>query len=115
MPRVQISIKLDEDVLRRVDEAAEVLEYTRTKFIERAVKRALDNLDSIFEEMEEDSHLTAMALDFLASKKSFMKGVGRLMASEMTPEQLEEGLDSYPKLRAEADRRKAAKKKGGKR
>ena len=113
MARSQISIKLDVTTLERVDEAATVLGYTRTAFIERAVNRALENLDGVLEEMEADSPLTAAILDALASKKRLALAVTRAVAKHVPVEQLATGLEAYPKLREEAARRKAARKKGG--
>ncbi len=112
MPRSQISIKLDEDTLRRVDEAVEILGETRTAYIERAVLYALDNLDSMIEEMERESPLTAAILDNITGNKKLLRTVARLLASEMPPEKVDDRSDELKKIRAEADRRKAAKKKG---
>lgn len=110
MARTQISIKLEADTLRRVDEAAELLGETRTGFIERAVNRALENLEGVIEEMERDSPVTAAILDALASNRKLATAIVRLVEKELSREELEQGLDNYPKLRAEAKRRKGAKK-----
>ncbi len=74
MPRAQISIKLDQAALQRVDEAAKLLECTRTTFIERACERALNKLDASIEEMERESPITAAVLDAIGSNKKVMMG-----------------------------------------
>ncbi len=116
MRRAQISIKLDQGTLRRVDEAAELLECTRTAFIERACERALNNLDATVEELERESPITAAVLDAIASNKKVMVALSKVIAQEMTEEQVAESVELLPRLRAEANRRQSVQKrrrKGG--
>ncbi len=111
MPKIQISMKLDADMLVRVDEAAKWLGMSRSAFMQRSLQRTVDNLDAVVEEMSADSPVTAAILDALTSNKKLAIAITKAVASEVPREQIEAGLERYPKLRAEAKRRKAAKKK----
>ena len=111
MPKNPVSMKIDSDLLKQVDEAAAWLGMNRSAFIERSLIRTVDNLDAVVEEMSADSPLTAAVLDALASNQKLAMAITKVVAREMSPEQFKSGLDQYPKLRAEAKRRKTAKKK----
>lgn len=104
-------MKLDEDMLVRVDEAAEWLGMSRSAFMERSLRRTVDNLEAVVEEMSADSDFTAGILDAIVSNQKLAMAITKVVAREMPPELIKSGLDQYPKLRAEAKRRKTAKKK----
>jgi predicted transcriptional regulator len=110
MPRAQISIKLEQETLKRVDEAAEILDYTRTGFIERAVNLSLNNLDTMVDEMEQESPITAVILDAITTNPKIALALSKVFARGMTPEQIETTTRNLPKMRTEANRRKTAKK-----
>lgn len=118
MARIQISIKLDEDLLRRVDEAAEYLKMTRTALIEHAVDRRLKELDGLLDDMASEGSISAKIFDRLSSNETLLHAISRVVASHLDKEDIKAMVERGPVLREEANRRKESKraaKRGGKR
>lgn len=109
-PRIQISIKLDESTLQRVDEVAKLFGMTRTAFIERACLKTLEDQEALLEEMEGESAVTAAVMDAAMNNKMFRRAVMKLAASHISDEEIEARHGSFKMLRNEARRRKASKK-----
>jgi len=113
MPKEQISIKLDSDTLVSADKAAETLGLSRSALIERAIERYLANFDSMVEEMSHDNIVTAAVMDRIAGDAKLLSVISKAMGKHLDDATIKFNVDLQPRLRAEADRRKLERKKGG--
>lgn len=110
MPKEQISIKLDGDLLARADEAARAMGWSRSAFIERAIERSLDNFDALVEEMSRENPLTVAIMDRIVSDPKILKAVAGALGAQMDTKTADLNAQVQPLLRAEAERRKSVRK-----
>jgi len=107
MPRSQISIKLDSNLLAEVDQFAEDIGVTRTSIIEQCIKNELPR-------QEENYKLLANPLVRTLHEKVTSPSVLRLLAklaqSDMTDEEIEEIVNKGPRQREAAKKRATASK-----
>ena len=75
MPRTQISIKLDEDLLSRIDDLAEAKGISRTAVIETAINNDLPEQESFQRSLENP---VLRALHKQMSKPAFLRAIALL-------------------------------------
>jgi len=107
MVRTQISIKLDSDLLKRIDKLATDVGITRTAVIEQAIKNDLPEQESFHKSLENP-------LVRAAHKKLTSPSVLRLLAmlgqTNMSDEEIMEIVEKGPRQRDAAKDRRADKK-----
>ena len=107
MPRIQISIKLDEDLLARVDQLAEATGTNRTAVIEQAVKNDLPEQEAFQQSLENP---TIRALHKQITRPALLRAIAMLANERMTDEDLAEVVERAPRQRAAVERRVAERK-----
>jgi len=111
MARTQISIKLDSDLLDRIDRLAEAADVTRTLVIEQAIKNDLPEQEAFQKSMESPA---MRAIHKQITKPAVLRVLAKLANEEMSDEQLSEILKKTPRQR-ETGKRRQAKRKASKR
>jgi predicted DNA-binding protein len=106
MPRIQISIKLDEDVLARLDRLAEDTGYSRTAIIEQAVKADLPEREAFQRSLENPILRT---IHKRVTTPSVLRAIAALANEDMTDEDLADILQHAPKRRESGKRRQEDK------
>lgn len=112
MPRTQISIKLDEALLVRVDQLAEAAGTNRTAVIEQAVKNDLPEQEAFQRSLENPA---VRAIHEQITRPAVLQLLARLANERMSDEELAEVLQKAPRQREAAERRVVARKAGGRR
>lgn len=107
MARTQISIKLDSDLLERIDKLAEDVGITRTAIIEQAVKNDLPEQESFHKSLE--NPLMRGIHETLSSPK-VLRLLARLSNGEITDEEISNIMEKGPRQRDAARARAATKK-----
>lgn len=107
MPRIQISIKLESDLLARVDQLAVDIGVTRTEVIERAIINDLPEQESFHRSLENP---VMRGIHEAVTKPSVLRILAKLTQNEITDEDIERVLKRAPEQRAAARSRVAKKK-----
>lgn len=107
MPRVQISIKLDEDLLARVDRLAEDTGYTRTAIIEQAVKADLPEREAFQRSLENP---ILRAIHKRITTPSVLRAIAAIADEDMTDDDLADILEHAPTRRESGKRRQVEKR-----
>ena len=110
MARTQISIKLDEDLLARVDRLAEAAGTNRTAVIEQAVKNDLPRQEDFQRSLENP---ILRAIHKRITTPAMLRAIAKLANEEMSEEVLAELLEKAPRQREAAERRVADRKGKG--
>lgn len=107
MAKTQISIKLDSDLLERIDKLAEDVGITRTAIIEQAVQNDLPEQESFHKSLE--NPLMRGIHETLSSPK-VLRLLARLSNGEITDEEIANIMQNAPRQRDAARARAATKK-----
>jgi metal-responsive CopG/Arc/MetJ family transcriptional regulator len=107
MPRIQISIKLDEDLLARVDRVAEETGYSRTAIIEQAVKADLPEREAFQRSLENP---VLRVIHKRLTTPAVMRAIAVLANEEMTDEDIADILEHAPTRRESGKRRQEEKR-----
>jgi len=109
MSRTQISIKLDTDLLARIDKLAEDINVTRTAIIEQAIKNDLPEQESFHKSLENP---VIRGLHEKLTSPSVLRLLAKLAHTDMSDEQITEIIEKGPRQRDAARSRATSKKKG---
>jgi len=104
MPRTQISIKLDQDLLTRVDELAEAVGSNRTAVIEQAVKNDLPEQEAFYKSLENPAIRT---LHKQLSNPRVLRAIAKIADLGITDDDIEAIAEKGPRQRAAAKSRSA--------
>ena len=107
MPRTQISIKLDSDLLARVDQLAEDVGVTRTAIIEQAVKNDLPEQETFHQSLENP---IIRGIHEKLSSPAVLRTLAKLAREDMSDEEIEEIVSKGPRQRDAAKKRAHTKK-----
>jgi len=111
MSRTQISIKLDTDLLERIDKLAEDINVTRTAIIEQAIKNDLPEQESFHKSLENP---IINAMHEKLTSPTVMRLLAKLAHTDMTDDEIEEIVNKGPRQRDAAKKRAESKKKAKK-
>ena len=102
MPRTQISIKLDEDLLTRVDQLAEAAGTNRTAVIEQAIKNDLPQQEDYQRSLENP---IVRAIHKQITTPRMLQAIAKIVNEDMTEEERAELLEKAARQRDAAERR----------
>lgn len=105
-PRTQISIKLDSDLLERIDKLASDVGITRTAVIEQAVKNDLPEQESFHKSLENP---VIRAMHEKLTSPAVLRTLAKLAQSDMSDEQITEIIEKGPHQRDAAKARREQK------
>lgn len=108
MAKTQISIKLDSDLLARIDKLASDVGITRTAVIEQAVKNDLPEQESFHKSLENP---VIRAMHEKLTSPGVLRMLAKLAQTDMSDEEITEIVEKGPRQR-EAARARRAEKKG---
>ncbi len=108
MARTQISIKLDEHLLARVDRLADDVGSTRTAVIEQAIKNDLPEQEAFHRSLENP---VVRAIHERITSPSVLRMLARLTDANLSDEEIERLIEKAPRQR-EAARNRQADRKG---
>jgi len=111
MARTQISIKLDSDLLERIDKLAEGIGATRTSVIEQAVKNDLPEQESFHKSLENP---IVRGIHEKVTSPAVLRLLARMTMQDMSDAEIEEIVEKGPRQR-DAARARATTKKQSKR
>jgi metal-responsive CopG/Arc/MetJ family transcriptional regulator len=111
MPRTQISIKLDTDLLKRIDQFASEVGVTRTAVIEKALKNDLPEQEAYYESLENP---IVRGIHQKLTSPTVLRALAKIAQQDMTDEEIREIVDKGPRQREAAKKRAATKKQGKK-
>ena len=109
-PRTQISIKLDTDLLERIDKLASDVGITRTAVIEQAVKNDLPEQESFHESLENP---VIRAMHEKLTSPAVLRTLAKLAQSDLTDQQVADIIERGPRQRDAAKARREEKKYKG--
>lgn len=109
MRKTQISIKLETDLLARVDKLADEVGASRTAIIERAVYADLPTQESFHRALENP---VVSAVHQRLSTPRMLKLIAALAREEISDEELQAALKRAPQDRQAAKNRREAKRGG---
>lgn len=104
MARTQISIKLDEDLLARIDQLAAEVGTTRTAVIEKAVENDLPQQEAFHKSLENP---VVRAIHERITSPGVLRLLARLADEPMTDDEINALVERAPAQRAAAKQRKA--------
>lgn len=107
MTRTQISIKLDTELLERIDKLASDIGSTRTAVIEQAVKNDLPEQESFHKSLENP---IINAMHEKLTSPSVLRLLAKLAHTDMSDEEISEIVDKGPRQRNAARQRRVEKK-----
>ena len=107
MARAQISIKLDEELLARVDQLAEDASVTRTAVIEQAIANDLPEQEAFYRSLENP---VIRAIHKKITTPGMLRVLAAIVNDDLTDEEIERITERAPKQREAAVRRKSQKK-----
>jgi metal-responsive CopG/Arc/MetJ family transcriptional regulator len=107
-PRTQISIKLDTDLLERIDKLASDVGISRTAVIEQAVKNDLPEQESFHKSLENP---VIRAMHEKLTSPGVLRMLAKLAQTDMSDEEISEIVEKGPRQR-DAARARRTKKKG---
>jgi len=110
MSRTQISIKLDSDLLARIDQLAEDINVTRTAIIEQAIKNDLPEQESFHQSLENP---LIRGIHEKLTSPTVLRALAKLTQQDMSDEEIDEVVNKGPRQR-EAAKKRVAKKKQSK-
>jgi len=102
-PRTQISIKLDTDLLERIDNLASEVGITRTAVIEQAVKNDLPEQESFHKSLENP---VIRAMHEKLTSPSVLRTLAKLAQTDLSDEQITEIIEKGPRQRDAARARR---------
>lgn len=108
MSRTQISIKLDDDLLKRVDQLAESTGTNRTAVIEMAIKNDLPEQEAFQESMENP---VIRAIHKQLTTPAMLQIIAKMASKDVSQEEIEEVLDKAPRQREAGKLRQVEKKR----
>ena len=111
MTRTQISIKLDTDLLERIDRLAESIGSTRTAIIEQAIKNDLPESERYYRSLENP---VVRSVHAVLTQPHILEALAKLTRQEMTPEEFANITEKAPVQRERARERSQAKRQAGK-
>jgi len=106
--RTQISIKLDTDLLERIDRLASDVDITRTAVIEQAIRNDLPEQEAFHKSLE--NPLIRQMHEKLTSP-SVLRLLSKLANTDMSDEEISAVVEKGPRQRDAARQRAASKKK----
>lgn len=109
MTRTQISIKLDEDLLARVDQLAEDAGVTRTSVIEQAVSNDLPEQEAFYKSLENP---IIRAIHKKITTPAMLRAFAAVVNDELTDEEIAKITERAPRQRESGKQRRARKKLG---
>lgn len=104
MPRTQISIKLEDDLLERIDRLAAAVGSTRTAVIEKAVQNDLPQQEAFHKSLENP---VVRAIHERITSPGVLRLLARLADESMTDDEINAIIDRAPAQREAAKQRKA--------
>jgi len=107
MPRAQISIKLDEDLLTRVDKLAKVIGTNRTAIIERAIKNDLPEQEAFERSM---ANPAVRAIHKQITRPGILQAIAKLVDHDLSAEQIDEIIEKAPRQRERGKHRQTEQK-----
>lgn len=107
MSRTQISIKLEDGLLERIDQLAESVGVTRTAVIEKALKDDLPQQEAFHRSLENP---VIRAIHAKLTSPTMLRLIGRLANDEFSDAEIEALAVRGPQQRAGAESRAAARK-----
>ena len=107
MPRTQISIKLDQDLLARVDQLAEAAGTNRTAVIEQAIKNDLPEQEAFQRSLENPA---IRAIHKQITRPGMLQLIAKLANEQLSEEELSQLVEKAPRQREAAERRVAERK-----
>lgn len=107
MPRTQISIKLDDDLLARVDRLAEDTGLTRTAIIEQAVKTDLPEQEAFQRSLENP---ILRAIHKRITTPGMLRAIAAIAQDDLTDEDIAGIIERAPIRRASGERKQADRK-----
>lgn len=111
MSRTQISIKLDTDLLEKIDQFAEDIGVTRTSIIEQCIKNELPRQEENYRQLENP---LVRAMHEKVTSPTVLRLLAKLAQTDMSDEEIDEIVNKAPRQREAAkkigDRKKQAKK-----
>ncbi|MFI4855560.1 MAG: ribbon-helix-helix protein, CopG family, partial [Phycisphaerales bacterium JB065] len=99
MPKTQISIKIDTDLLARVDKLAEEVGASRTAIIERAIHADLPGQEAFHRALENP---VVSAVHQRITTPRMLKLIAALAREELSDEELQAAVDRAPQDRQAA-------------
>lgn len=107
MSRTQISIKLDTELLKRIDQLATDVGVTRTAVIEKAVLNDLPEQESFHKSLENP---LIRGIHEKVTTPAVLRLLANMTMQDMSDEEINELVEKGPRQRDAARRRAAAKK-----
>lgn len=107
MSRIQISIKLNSDLLDRIDKLAKDVGVTRTAIIEQAVENDLPEQESFHKSLENP---LIRGIHEKITSPTVLRLLARLSSGEITDEEITNIMEKAPRQRDAARTRTAAKR-----
>lgn len=111
MPKSQISIKLDSELLDRIDELAEDIGSTRTALIESMINTELPEREAFHRSLENP---VVRAVHQQISRPAIIKAISVLVDRKLTDDDISALIENAP-VHREAGKRRQERKKQGKR
>lgn len=109
MPRTQISIKLDNDLLARIDRLAEDTGSTRTAIIEQAAKADLPEREAFQRTLENP---VLRALHKRITTPGMLRAIAAIAQEDLSDEDIAGIIERAPKRRESGKRRQDEKRAG---
>ncbi|MEO1716948.1 MAG: ribbon-helix-helix domain-containing protein [Planctomycetota bacterium] len=113
MPKTQTSIKIDSDLMARVDRLAKMRGESRTAVIERCLRNAVPELEQYFENMQNPAFRAAQQL--ITRNPKVLRAISAALLEELPQEEAERIARVAAADRQRAKESKRSKKKTGKR
>lgn len=107
MSRTQISIKLDTDLLKKIDQFAEDVGVTRTSLIEQCIKNELPRQEENYRLLE--NPLVRSMHEKLTSP-TILRAIAKIAQADMSDDEIEEIISKGPRQREAAKKRATTKK-----
>tara|TARA_R110002072_G_scaffold95141_3_gene209681 strand:+ start:3883 stop:4236 length:354 start_codon:yes stop_codon:yes gene_type:complete len=111
MPKTQISIKLDSDLLHRIDKLAADVGVTRTAIIEQALNNDLSEQESFHKSLENP---LMRGIHEKLTSPAVLRALAKLAQQDMTDEDIQQIVNRGPRQREAAKSRAASKKQSKK-
>ncbi len=111
MPKTQISIKLDADLLDRIDLLAADIGSNRTAVIEQAIKNDLPEQEAFHKSLENP---LVRAIHERITTPAILRAIATLAQDDLTDEQIARIVERSPAHREAAKKRKTERKTNSK-
>ncbi|CAK9047072.1 Uncharacterized protein (Fragment), partial [Durusdinium trenchii] len=103
MARAQVSIKMEQETLERLDAIAGEFEMTRTAFIEKAVEEALEDKERWLAEVRKAGPVERAVQDLILARPEIFVAIAKLIGDEL-PADIKDSAGKMRRIKDKASR-----------